>query len=91
MEESCWIEAMQEKIHEFERLEVWELVPRPDRAMIISLKWIFEVKLDEYGGVLKNKARYPNILSISCTQEYGSLSDGCEDNVSERDFKGRGV
>ncbi|GJT83809.1 retrovirus-related pol polyprotein from transposon TNT 1-94 [Tanacetum coccineum] len=25
--------------------------------MIISLKWIFKVKLDEYGGVLKNKAR----------------------------------
>ncbi|GJX20632.1 retrovirus-related pol polyprotein from transposon TNT 1-94 [Tanacetum coccineum] len=57
MEESCWIEAMQEEIHEFERLEVWELVPRPDKAMIISLKWIFKVKLNEYGGVLKNKAR----------------------------------
>ncbi|GKE13908.1 retrovirus-related pol polyprotein from transposon TNT 1-94 [Tanacetum coccineum] len=25
--------------------------------MIISLKWIFKVKLYEYGGVLKNKAR----------------------------------
>ncbi|GKA24308.1 retrovirus-related pol polyprotein from transposon TNT 1-94 [Tanacetum coccineum] len=25
--------------------------------MIISLKWIFKVKLDEYGGVLKNKAQ----------------------------------
>ncbi|GKC25261.1 retrovirus-related pol polyprotein from transposon TNT 1-94, partial [Tanacetum coccineum] len=57
MEESCWIEAMQEEIHKFERLEVWELVPRPEKAMIISLKWIFKVKLDEYGGVLKNKAR----------------------------------
>ncbi|GKB82428.1 retrovirus-related pol polyprotein from transposon TNT 1-94 [Tanacetum coccineum] len=56
MEESCWIEAMQEEIHELERLEVWELVPRPDTAMIISLKWIFKVKLNEYGGVLKNKA-----------------------------------
>ncbi|GJU44755.1 retrovirus-related pol polyprotein from transposon TNT 1-94 [Tanacetum coccineum] len=39
------------------RLEVCELVPRPDKAMIISLKWIFIVKLDEYGGVLKNKVR----------------------------------
>ncbi|GKB87438.1 retrovirus-related pol polyprotein from transposon TNT 1-94 [Tanacetum coccineum] len=57
MEESYWIEAMQEEIYEFERLEVWELVPRPDKAMIISLKWIFKVKLDEYGGLLKNKAR----------------------------------
>nr|GEU94028.1 hypothetical protein [Tanacetum cinerariifolium] len=40
----------------FKRLKVWELIPRPDRAMIIYLKWIFKVKLDEYGGVLKNKA-----------------------------------
>nr|GEV33640.1 retrovirus-related Pol polyprotein from transposon TNT 1-94 [Tanacetum cinerariifolium] len=57
MEESCWIEAMLEEIHEFEQLEVCELIPKPDRAMIISQKWIFKVKLDEYGSVLKNKAR----------------------------------
>ncbi|GJZ21145.1 retrovirus-related pol polyprotein from transposon TNT 1-94 [Tanacetum coccineum] len=25
--QACWIEAMQEELHEFERLEVWELVP----------------------------------------------------------------
>nr|GFA03249.1 retrovirus-related Pol polyprotein from transposon TNT 1-94 [Tanacetum cinerariifolium] len=31
--QSCWIEAKQEKLHEFERLEVWELVPRPDQVM----------------------------------------------------------
>ncbi|GKA37578.1 retrovirus-related pol polyprotein from transposon TNT 1-94 [Tanacetum coccineum] len=31
MIESSWIEAMQEEIHEFERLKVWELVPRPDK------------------------------------------------------------
>ncbi|GJR44276.1 retrovirus-related pol polyprotein from transposon TNT 1-94 [Tanacetum coccineum] len=55
--ESSWIEAMQEELNEFERLEVWELVPRPDRVIIITLKWISKVKLDELGGVLKNKAR----------------------------------
>ncbi|GJV08701.1 retrovirus-related pol polyprotein from transposon TNT 1-94 [Tanacetum coccineum] len=48
---------MQDEIHEFDRLDVWELVPPPDCAMIIALKWIYEVKLDEYGDVLKNKAR----------------------------------
>ncbi|GJT02081.1 retrovirus-related pol polyprotein from transposon TNT 1-94 [Tanacetum coccineum] len=31
--QSCWIEAMQEELHEFEHLEVWELVPRPDKVM----------------------------------------------------------
>ncbi|GKB26415.1 retrovirus-related pol polyprotein from transposon TNT 1-94 [Tanacetum coccineum] len=36
---------------------IWELVPHPDRVMIITLKWIFKVKSDELGGALKNKAR----------------------------------
>nr|GEU78557.1 putative reverse transcriptase domain-containing protein [Tanacetum cinerariifolium] len=36
--QSCWIEAMQEDLNEFERLEVWELVPRPDKVMVITLK-----------------------------------------------------
>nr|GEV78371.1 hypothetical protein [Tanacetum cinerariifolium] len=55
--QSCWIEAMQEELNEFERLEVWELVPRPDKVMVITLKWIYKVKLNELGGILKNKAR----------------------------------
>nr|GEW90078.1 hypothetical protein [Tanacetum cinerariifolium] len=54
--QSCWIEAMQEELNEFEPLEVWELVPRPNKVMVITLKWIYKVKLDELGGILKNKA-----------------------------------
>ncbi|GKD71532.1 hypothetical protein Tco_1325622 [Tanacetum coccineum] len=41
--------AMQEVLNEFERLEVWELVPRLDKVKIITLKWIYKVKLDELG------------------------------------------
>nr|GEV33074.1 putative polyprotein [Tanacetum cinerariifolium] len=48
---------MQEELNEFERLEVWELIPRPDKVTVITLKWIYKVKLDEVGGILKNKAR----------------------------------
>nr|GEX49088.1 hypothetical protein [Tanacetum cinerariifolium] len=55
--QSCWIEAMQEELNEFERLGVWELVPRPDKFMVITLKWIYKVKLDELGDILNNKAR----------------------------------
>ncbi|GJR09149.1 retrovirus-related pol polyprotein from transposon TNT 1-94 [Tanacetum coccineum] len=51
------IEAMQDELNEFEHLEVWKLVPRPDKVMVITLKWIYKVKLDELGGILKNKAR----------------------------------
>nr|GEU73147.1 hypothetical protein [Tanacetum cinerariifolium] len=55
--QSCWIEAMQEELNGFERLEVWELVAQPDKVMVITLKWIYKVKLDKLGGILKNKAR----------------------------------
>nr|GEW27085.1 hypothetical protein [Tanacetum cinerariifolium] len=48
---SCWIKAMQEELNKFERLEVWELIPRLDKVMVITLKWIYKVKLDELGGI----------------------------------------
>ncbi|GJR15098.1 retrovirus-related pol polyprotein from transposon TNT 1-94 [Tanacetum coccineum] len=48
---------MQEEIHEFERLKVWELVPCLDKVLLIKLKWIYKVNTNEFGRVLKNKAR----------------------------------
>nr|GEV50865.1 hypothetical protein [Tanacetum cinerariifolium] len=66
--QSCWIEAMQEELNEFERLEVWELVPRPNKVMVITLKWIYKVKLDELGGILKNK---PRLVARGYRQEEG--------------------
>nr|GEV92424.1 retrovirus-related Pol polyprotein from transposon TNT 1-94 [Tanacetum cinerariifolium] len=57
MIELSWIDAMQEEIHEFKRLQVWELVPCLDKVMLIKLKWIYKVKTDKFGGELNNKAR----------------------------------
>ncbi|GJU09833.1 retrovirus-related pol polyprotein from transposon TNT 1-94 [Tanacetum coccineum] len=57
MTEPSWIDAMQEEIHEFQRLEVWELVSCPDKVLLIKLKWIYKFKTDEFGEALKNKAR----------------------------------
>ncbi|GJZ48510.1 retrovirus-related pol polyprotein from transposon TNT 1-94 [Tanacetum coccineum] len=68
LNQSCWIEAMQEELHEFECIEVWELVPPPDKVMVITLKWIYKVKLDELGGILKNKAR---LVARGYRQELG--------------------
>ncbi|GJR19694.1 retrovirus-related pol polyprotein from transposon TNT 1-94 [Tanacetum coccineum] len=68
MTEPSWIDEMQEEIHEFERLEVWELVSCPDKVLLIKLKWIYKVKTDEFGGVLKNKAR---IIAQGFRQEEG--------------------
>ncbi|GJT32607.1 retrovirus-related pol polyprotein from transposon TNT 1-94 [Tanacetum coccineum] len=66
--QACWIEAMQEELNEFKRLEVWELIPRSDKVMVITLKWIYKVKLDELGGILKNKAR---VVARGYRQEEG--------------------
>ncbi|GJX52130.1 retrovirus-related pol polyprotein from transposon TNT 1-94 [Tanacetum coccineum] len=54
---SCWIEAMQEELNEFERLSVWELIPQPNKVMVITLKWIYKVKLDELGESFAPVAR----------------------------------
>ncbi|GJV30528.1 retrovirus-related pol polyprotein from transposon TNT 1-94 [Tanacetum coccineum] len=66
--EDCWFQAMQDEIHEFDRLDVQELVPPPDCAKIIALKWIYKVKLDEYDDVLKNKA---HVVAKGFRQEEG--------------------
>nr|GEY48909.1 integrase, catalytic region, zinc finger, CCHC-type, peptidase aspartic, catalytic [Tanacetum cinerariifolium] len=60
--------AMQEELNEFERLEVWELIPRPDKVIVITLKWIYKVKLNELGGILKNKDR---LVACGYRQEEG--------------------
>ncbi|GJR23592.1 retrovirus-related pol polyprotein from transposon TNT 1-94 [Tanacetum coccineum] len=51
--ESSWIEAMQEELNEFEHLEVWELVPRPNCVMIITLKWIYKIRF--LNGILREE------------------------------------
>ncbi|GJW53316.1 retrovirus-related pol polyprotein from transposon TNT 1-94 [Tanacetum coccineum] len=56
--EDCWFQAMQDEIHEFDRLEVWELVPRPIYVMVIALRWNLQLKLDEYVMSRKNKDRF---------------------------------
>nr|GEZ70496.1 retrovirus-related Pol polyprotein from transposon TNT 1-94 [Tanacetum cinerariifolium] len=45
------------KDHPLENIIVWEIVPRPYKVMVITLKWIYKVKVDELGGILKNMAR----------------------------------
>nr|GEU73744.1 hypothetical protein [Tanacetum cinerariifolium] len=77
--EDCWFQAMQEKIHEFDRLQVWELVPPPDCVMIIALEWIHKVNLDEYNDVLKNKTRlaakaYPQEEGIDFKESFAPVA-----------------
>ncbi|GKB19294.1 retrovirus-related pol polyprotein from transposon TNT 1-94, partial [Tanacetum coccineum] len=46
-----------EEIHQFERLDVWELVDRPLCKNVINMKWLWKNKCDEENTVIRNKAR----------------------------------
>ena len=52
-----WIKAMHEELEQFSRNNVWNLVPRPEKTNVSGTKWIFKNKSDEFGNVIRNKAR----------------------------------
>ncbi|GJZ08701.1 retrovirus-related pol polyprotein from transposon TNT 1-94 [Tanacetum coccineum] len=43
--------------NQFERLQVWELVPRPEGKNVIALKWLWKNKCDADNVVVRNKTR----------------------------------
>ncbi|KAH9770963.1 hypothetical protein KPL71_012543 [Citrus sinensis] len=66
--DESWIMAMQEELNQFERNNVWELVPNPEHQSIIGTKWVFRNKMDESGVVVRNKAR---LVAQGYNQEEG--------------------
>ena len=57
LQDESWIEAMHDELLQFQRNDVWTLVPRPEGEHIIGTKWIFRNKTNEEGNVIRNKAR----------------------------------
>ena len=55
--DESWVEAMNEELHQFQKNQVWTLVPNPQTQSIIGTRWVFRNKLDEEGKVTRNKAR----------------------------------
>ncbi|GJR87416.1 retrovirus-related pol polyprotein from transposon TNT 1-94 [Tanacetum coccineum] len=49
--------ALTEELHQFDRLDVWELVDIPLCKNIINLKWLWKNKRDEENNVIRNKSR----------------------------------
>ncbi|GJX27159.1 retrovirus-related pol polyprotein from transposon TNT 1-94 [Tanacetum coccineum] len=56
MANSAWIEAMQEELHQFDRLDVCELVNRPLCKNVINMKWLCKNKHNKENTVIHNKA-----------------------------------
>nr|GEZ83144.1 Gag-Pol polyprotein [Tanacetum cinerariifolium] len=49
--------VLTEELHQFDRLDVWELVDRPLCINVINLKWLWKNKRDEDNTVIRNKSR----------------------------------
>ncbi|KAL8116611.1 hypothetical protein AgCh_022957 [Apium graveolens] len=57
MQEKCWRQAMKVEMNAIERNGMWILTDLPKGHKVIGLKWIFKVKRDADGNILKHKAR----------------------------------
>ncbi|GJZ85345.1 retrovirus-related pol polyprotein from transposon TNT 1-94 [Tanacetum coccineum] len=68
MADHSWIESMQDELNQFERLQVWELVPRPEGKNVIALKWLWKNKCDAENIVVRNKYR---LMAKGYKQEEG--------------------
>ena len=66
--DSYWLLIMQEELNQFERNQVWCLIPRPYDRPTIGTKQIFRNKLDESGNIIRNK---PRLMAQRYTQIEG--------------------
>lgn len=57
VQDSKWVQAMEEELKSIERNGTWKLVELPPNKKSIAVKWVYKVKLNPDGGVNKYKAR----------------------------------
>lgn len=56
-ESKDWMDAMKSELSAIEKNETWRLVELPKGRKPIGLKWVFKIKRDPEGNILKHKAR----------------------------------
>lgn len=57
LKEVCWKRTMEDKMQSICGNDTWELESLPTGHRAIGLQWVFKVKKDPEGNVIKHKAR----------------------------------
>nr|GEY92802.1 hypothetical protein [Tanacetum cinerariifolium] len=75
MADSAWIEAMQEELYQFDRLQAWELIDKPFGKTVQRLKWLWKNKKDEDQTAIHNKARLVAKMDVKAAFLNGPLKE----------------
>nr|GEV56416.1 retrovirus-related Pol polyprotein from transposon TNT 1-94 [Tanacetum cinerariifolium] len=75
--------SIQEELHQFDILQVWELVDKPYGNNVIKLNWLWENKKDEEETVIHNKAR---LIAKGYTQKEGGGYVAQQDGFVDPDY-----
>ena len=70
---------MHDELLQFQRNDVWTLVPRPEGEHIIGTKWIFCNKTNKEGNVIRNKAHlvaqgYPQVEGVDFNETFALVT-----------------
>lgn len=63
-----WKLAMEDEINSLDENNTWTLVDLPAGRKPVKTKWVFKIKRDEAGVVVRHKAR---LVAKGCSQRYG--------------------
>lgn len=65
---NLWMEAMQEELEAIKENNTWELMELPKGRKAIGSKWVYKIKRDNKGEVLRYKAR---LVAKGFSQKFG--------------------
>ena len=67
-EKDKWSDACKAELESLQREGTWQLVPRTKRMFVVRSKWVFKLKFNERGEVVRHKAR---LVAMGFTQTLG--------------------
>ncbi|KAK8933850.1 hypothetical protein KSP39_PZI015291 [Platanthera zijinensis] len=73
-----WVKAMKEEMQMIKKNNTWELVPKPKNKKVVNLKWVYKIKQNEQGEVVKYKARivakgFTQLPGVDYTETYAPV------------------
>lgn len=63
-----WLEAMEEEMKAHLGNQTWTVVERPPGSKVIPSMWVYSIKRDAHGNIVRYKAR---LVAKGCVQTYG--------------------